>query len=259
MAKVSVTTLDKAPACSEPVPHRSGRIVTHALFARERDSIHVHHHHLTAGAALTWCVAEHDLAVYVWKGGIETGGVELVEGSAAIVEQGGSATAKAGRDGATLLTFQSIKSGPPAPGGGRIHLLPSQWVPRTVHFEGREHIGGALYADASCPTCGIWLHENNLHAAEWIVPLHSHSEDEVIFVIDGAIRLGNRSYGPGTAVAVGAGTLYSFATGPDGLSFLNFRSSAPTYKLADGSQSWSEAEKWLSDLGRKPQYLLPRT
>lgn len=52
---------------------------------------------------------------------------------------------------------------------------------------------------------------------------HAHDEDEVIYVLEGALEVGNRSYPAGSVVTVPAMTLYAFRSGPDGLRFLNFR------------------------------------
>ena len=115
----------------------------------------------------------------------------------------------------------------------------------------------ALHADSQCPTCKLWLHENDYPDADKETALHSHSEDEVIFVRAGTIRLGKRLHGPGTALAIAANTKYGFWSGPDGLSFVNFRGTAPTYTSADGSMVLDEAELWRSHVG-KPEYLVPQ-
>jgi quercetin dioxygenase-like cupin family protein len=52
---------------------------------------------------------------------------------------------------------------------------------------------------------------------------HAHTEDEIIYVLEGSILLGARTLGPGDALHVGRDTLYGFKTGPDGCVFLNFR------------------------------------
>ena len=138
--------------------------------------------------------------------------------------------------------------------GGHIHLLPSEKVPRTQGMGGNQGIGGALHADAGCPTCSVWLHENSYAMADKETAPHSHSEDEVIFVHTGSIRLGNRLYGPGTALAIAAATKYGFHSGPDGLGFVNFRGSSPTYTSADGKVVMDVAELWRGLLGR-PEYV----
>ena len=119
-----------------------------------------------------------------------------------------------------------------------------------------EGIGGALHANAQCPTCSVWLHENSYAMADKETTVHSHSEDEVIFVHTGSIRLGNRIYGAGTALAIAANTKYGFFSGPDGLGFVNFRGTSPTYTSGDGKTVLDEAELWQGMLG-SPQYLEP--
>lgn len=56
-----------------------------------------------------------------------------------------------------------------------------------------------------------------------VISLHAHEEDEIIYVVEGAIRLGNRSYGKGSSVFVARQTLYGFEAGPEGLHMVNFR------------------------------------
>jgi hypothetical protein len=112
-------------------------------------------------------------------------------------------------------------------------------------------MGGGIHADAACPTCTVWLHENDFHCKNGTtVPLHSHSEDEIIFVTAGEIRLGNRRYGPGTALAITANTVYGFEAAPEGLSFINFRAASPTVTTPHGVHD--EAQMWTSKLGKPP-------
>jgi hypothetical protein len=114
-------------------------------------------------------------------------------------------------------------------------------------------MGGGIHADAACPNCTVWLHENDFHSKTGtVIPLHSHSEDEIIFVTAGEIKLGNRIYGPSTALAIAANTIYGFEVPPTGLSFINFRAASPTVTTSHGVMD--EAETWISRLG-KPPYL----
>src|SRR5579864_6491175 len=125
-------------------------------------------------------------------------------------------------------------------------------------------VGGGMHADSGCTTCEVWLHENHfpagrpqLTAEEEKRGVHSHSEHEVIFITDGQIRLGNKLYGPGTAVAIAADTLYSFTPGPEGLSFINFRAGTPgDIQFANG-MAISETGYWR-DRQMKPEYVTPR-
>ena len=112
----------------------------------------------------------------------------------------------------------------------------------------------ALHADSHCPTCRLWLHENDYPDANVETEVHSHSEDEVIFVRAGSVRLGNRVHGPGTALAIAANTKYGFFSGHDGLSLVNFRGASPTYTSADGTVVMDEAELWRARV-KQPEYL----
>jgi hypothetical protein len=52
---------------------------------------------------------------------------------------------------------------------------------------------------------------------------HAHDEDEIIYILEGSLVFGNRTFGPGTAVMVPAWTLYGFRVGEEGVRFANFR------------------------------------
>jgi hypothetical protein len=256
MAKVSIAIVDKANRV--PPPGGNGKIESRALFSGPGQPIHLCVHELDAYAGATLAGDPADVALFVWKGSVEAGGAELSEKSSAIVERGTSLRVEAGAGGATILAFNLGTGEGGKDRGGHVHLLPRDRVPRTEALGGNEGIGGALHADAQCPTCSVWLHENSYAMADKETAVHSHSEDEVIFVHTGSIRLGNRIYGPGTALAIAADTKYGFFSGPDGLGFVNFRGTSPTYTSGDGKTVMDEAELWRGLLGA-PEYLEPAT
>ena len=257
MAKVSIATLDKAERIASPDGqslNAQGDIVTRVMLAGPAHPIHLVVHDLAADARLTLAGGSVDLALFVWKGAVEAGGAQLDAKSSAVIERGASLDITAGREGASAVVFQLGERDGGAAAGGHVHILPHDRVPRTDRLGGNDGIGGALHSDAQCPTCSVWLHENSYAMADKETPVHSHSEDEVIFVHTGSIRLGNRVYGPGTALAIAANTKYGFFSGPDGLGFVNFRATSPTYTSGDGSVVMDEAELWRGLLGQ-PQYL----
>jgi hypothetical protein len=256
MAKVAITPLERAREISPPA-ESEGLIESRAYFGKPIDPIHLQYHRASRRAKLEVSGQPTDRLVYVWKGSVEAGGAALKAGSSAIVEFGASLTLAASGEGATLLVFNVSERRPADREGGHVHLLPSESVSRSASFHGTAGIGGGLHADAQCPTCRVWLHEQVYEMADQETVLHSHSEDEVIFVTDGAIRLGQRLYGPGTALAIAANVKYGFHSGPAGLHFVNFRGSSPTYTSADGLTVLDEAKLWRSALGR-PAYLSPR-
>ncbi len=255
MAKISIATLDDAKATEPPVG-AAGEIQSRAFFEGESDPIHLYWHRLSPNATVEVSGDPADRLVYVWDGSVDAGGRPLATHSSAIVEFGASLTLRAGAGGATLLVFNVRARRPDDRAGQHVHLLPTEAVSRTESFYGSDGIGGGLHADAQCPTCRVWLHEQSYVHEGKETALHSHSEDEVIFVTGGSIRLGNRVYGPGTALAVAANAKYAFFSGPGGLQFINFRGSSPTYTSADGAIVLDEAELWRSALG-SPQYVAP--
>jgi hypothetical protein len=253
MAKVQFVMPDGAAPIEAP---SSGGALIHsrAYFTKEADPLHLQLYELTAGAVWNAGSLETDSLVYVWMGAVVVLGVRLAERSSLIVERGASAEISAIDTTAKLLFFSPKRQRPSEQTAPRLRLLPRARVPCNRDLGGQGLAGGALHADASPSSCHLWLHENDFYVGSNPVAVHSHSEDEIIFVRDGELRVGNRAYGPGTALAIAANTKYGFDVGPKGLSFVNFRASAPTYKSSDGTHSMDEAEFWRSQTGR-PEYL----
>lgn len=56
-------------------------------------------------------------------------------------------------------------------------------------------------------------------------PQHAHTEDEIIFILDGSMRIGAKEYDAHSAILVPGDQLYRFKAGEQGCRFLNFRPS----------------------------------
>jgi mannose-6-phosphate isomerase-like protein (cupin superfamily) len=56
-----------------------------------------------------------------------------------------------------------------------------------------------------------------------VIEAHAHANDEIIWVLEGELKLGARVLGPGESVYIPGWTLYGLQAGPAGLRFLNFR------------------------------------
>jgi hypothetical protein len=252
MPRVSIVCADDAPVVAAP-SGTSGLVTTRAIFSGDSDPIHLYLHRLNAGAAVCFSGSSTDCLLYVWDGAATAHGARLTARSSAIVEYGASLTVNAGAEGAGILEFRVKDRNAEDRAGGHVHLLPSERVPRVEINEGKR-VGMALHADSHCPTCRLWLHENDYPDADVETDVHSHSEDEVIFVRAGSIRLGNRVHGPGTALAIAANTKYGFFSGRAGLSLVNFRGASPTYTSADGTVVMDEAELWRARV-KQPEYL----
>lgn len=259
MPKISVMTLDKAQpvaaaeGCSGPA-----RVL--AYYDDEKSPLHLHIHEIAPGEVLRIAESDTDRLAYVWRGSVEAGGVALAAGSSLIVEHGRSLEIMDGKEAAQILTFAAAHPPVEPRSGGHVHLLPADRVTRAVPDAGSSGVSGGMHFASDCPTCEIWLHENHFPGMEALPAedqqrgVHSHSEDEIIFVTAGQIRLGAKLYGPGTALAIAADTLYSFTAGPEGLSFVNFRSGKPgDIQFANG-MSISETGYWQERVQR-PEYL----
>lgn len=252
MAKVQFVTPENAATIE--APPGAGQIQSRAYFKEQTDPLHLQVHRLTADAVLHVRDLPTDTLVYVWTGTVAVHGVRLGERSSLIMERGASAEMSA-VDGAAALLFFTPKEQRRSDGAvPSLRLLPRERVPHNPDLGGQGFAGGCLHADASDASCRLWLHENDFYVGDSPVAVHSHSEDEIIFVRDGGLRVGSRHYGPGAALAIAAHTKYGFQVGPAGLSFVNFRASAPTYTSDDGKISMDEAEFWRSQTGR-PEYM----
>lgn len=256
MSKVSIKSLDDVEITGLPAGVcRSA--VTRSYFDDQRDSLHLHLVDLEPGNNLRLEPSELDRLLYVWKGAIEVGGLVLKAGSSAIVEHGESLEMSGVDAGTRLLAFSESRPAADQKAGGHVHLLPDESVPRTELQPG---LTGGLHADSACPSCQLWLHENRFQASETEPEpnsergIHSHSEDEIIFVTDGELLFGNRRCLPGTAIAISAGSMYSFTPGRDGLAFVNFRASMPGDIRFKNGHSMSETGYWRERVLR-PQYL----
>ena len=259
MAKVAVVGPERARAVSA-VAGLAGDAALRAYVDGAGNSIHLHLAGLGAGEALRVGPLAGDCAAYVWQGAVSAGGVALETGSSAIVERGGTLALTGADGGAQVLLFSGAEAGDAA--GGQVHLLPAGQVPRMAPEPGSAGVSGGLHADSACPSCTVWLHENHFPAGMDLTAeqaergVHSHTEDEIIFVIGGEIHLGSKLYGPGTALAIAADTLYGFTAGPLGLSFVNFRAAMPgDISFAHGA-TMSETGYWQERVPR-PVYLSP--
>jgi len=259
MGKISIATLSDARSV-DPPPGFAGDAETAALFDQGKDPLHAHLHRLARGAGLRIGPLDVDCMGYVWEGAIDAGGRPLPATSSFVVERGAVLELRGGEAGASVVTFKAAQSPTQPRAGGHVHLLPAERVPR-AELAGTRGAAGGMHADASCPTCHVWLHENSLAPLEAEPAdaasekgVHSHSEDEVIFVTDGHMRLGQRLYGRGSAIAIPAETLYGFGVGPEGLKFVNFRAARPSEIRFKAGGTMDEVAYWRDRVGT-PEYL----
>lgn len=260
MSKVSIISLDKARTVKPPSACSSSGEVR-AYWDDVRNPLHLHLYEIAAGRPLHFEQSDVDRVAYVWRGNVIAGTHVLGEGSSAIVEHGRLLTIQGEAAISQILVFAVADASHQSRVGGHIHLLPVAHVPRTLAPDtGSYAARGGIHANSECPTCQVWLHENSFPGVSTVskdeekLGIHSHTEDEIIFVTDGQIRLGRRLHGPGTALAIAANTLYSFTAGPEGLRFINFRSGLPGDIRFGNGGSMSEVGYWR-DRVSSPQYI----
>jgi hypothetical protein len=185
--------------------------------------IHLWAHHLSAGQALDLPASPADRALYLWSGSVVPQGHAPLRDGAIIVERGAVQCVQAEEAGALILEFQPSAPGArkTAGGGGAVHVLDRAWTP-SYEAQGASLSRHWMFADATCPTCELWLSESRFESGGGAAR-HFHTEDEVMVIIGGEMRLGDRRLRRGGVVAIDRGAAYSFGVGDEGLAFVNFR------------------------------------
>jgi hypothetical protein len=183
---------------------------------------------LDAGTTLTWAEDHGDEGVYVCRGALTLDGKVCPAGGAVIIE-GQAAASVASPEGAAVVHFGPSDAAPPADG----YFGPPAPPPHGAHVVGPGGVYAAtepgrdtrMFADSTCPTCRITLFVTG-RDEPYTSSRHSHSADEILYVLRGEVRFGNRRLGPGDAVGIVGGYKYGFRSGPEGFAFLNYRRDA---------------------------------
>lgn len=229
MSKTRVASYETSTALSLP-PGFSGHAQARSYFPQDDAPLRLHLLEIEQDATLAFEPSAVDRLAHVWQGEVEAGTRRLEAGSTLIVEHGASLDVCALTPQARIAVFSASAPLPNQRSGGHVHLLPRDRVPRVGAND--SGTAGGLHANGKCPGCELWLNENTLPPSPPPPPeeankgVHMHPEDEIIFVTGGDIRLGNRVYEAGAALAVARDTFYGFHPGPSGLSFVTFRPSA---------------------------------
>ncbi|HEX4082919.1 MAG TPA: hypothetical protein VHX40_08150 [Acidimicrobiales bacterium] len=220
-----------APSCEAEGPVRS------ALFHPDGYSLWELEAELAAGSALRWGADHADEAVFVLDGELALDGTACDPKTAVIIEAGVPATVRAVSD-ARILHFGPTEAEAPIDGllgpalgvGHQVHVVDADDAPQVGSGDGP---GAVYYADSSCPTCRIALFEVHCGTPH-VVSSHTHSEDEIIRVMTGELRVGRVTVTAGMSIAVPGELRYGFRT-PGPYSFLNYRRDASLYVGTPGS------------------------
>jgi hypothetical protein len=87
--------------------------------------------------------------------------------------------------------------------------------------------GSTFYADSTCPTCRVTLMRNTRFDG-YRTMSHTHSADELMYVLDGDMRIGSQVAGPDTVITIAGNHRYAFRS-VRGFDFLNYRADASYY------------------------------
>lgn len=203
---------------------------------------------VAAGTVLTWSEVHGEEGIHVLSGGLDVDGQPCPEGGAVIVEADVAVTARATQPSRlvhvgsrTSATKHEPASAAPAADRRGVHVVgPAGWF--VSGSQDRSH--ARWFSDGTCPTCQIALFDVSADEDPGRSRAHTHSADEIIYVVSGTMRLGRRLVPAGTSLCISGGTRYAQSAGPGGCTFLNYR------KESSQQQYYGPGE---------PDYLLPET
>jgi hypothetical protein len=95
------------------------------------------------------------------------------------------------------------------------------------------------WADSSCPKCRICVFCIEHPDTPDVDLPHHHTQDEIIFVLEGELRLGAHRCPAGTAISIPARMRYSLRSDGKAFKFLNYRRDASRF-AAVGREEQSE-------------------
>ncbi|MET0137181.1 MAG: hypothetical protein ABW192_02220, partial [Sphingobium sp.] len=145
-----------------------------------RAPIHLTAYRLEPGGRIDWPASSRCRTLFVRAGEVAMGDRRFGPESLIVIEADATARAQAGQNGADLLEFRHNR-GDEARHGGAVHGIEGGAVPALDH----DDFTSAIQADAGCPGCGVWMHSNHIPKEGVTLDLHSHTEDEVLVVMEG--------------------------------------------------------------------------
>jgi quercetin dioxygenase-like cupin family protein len=238
MPKISVRTLKDIPVADASThnPECRGPVEARPMIVHDDAAIHLRHFSLKGGGSLTWNKPTADICAYVLDGAVEINGITVEKAGAFFVEHDAQVSVSSA-GGADIAVFEDRF--PQRKSGGKVHAIRPENVPNNADQDHGDDGTSWLILDSTCKTCDLWLQQNYMPEGN-SVDLHSHSQDEIIFTTSGEIILGERRFGPFTAISIAKDTVYSFRSGKDGFGMINFRPAESMTQrgdvVTDGSQ-----------------------
>ena len=221
------------------LPRRVDGRAAITLLAADGHSLWMSDVELADATSIGWESAHGDEAVYVFSGAIDIDGRHCPAGGAFVVEAGVAATATA--VGPTrIMHFGSVDPaavadgllGPPRADAHGVHVIGPGGVFESGRLEG---VRATWFADGTCESCRCQLFEVAAPASSNSEGKpHSHSQDEIIYLLEGSISMGSYTLEPFTALFVPADVRYALG-GTGAHRFLNFRRNVSEQIYARGS------------------------
>ena len=195
---------------------------------------------LPVGASLRWTGGQQDQAVFVLAGELQLAGRRCEAGDALLVEAGVECAATVLAH-ARIAHFGSDAQAPPADGpfgapspdghSARVIKAAEAALSCSVGPDGTTYTL-RFFADGSAPTSRAALFSVAIDRPSFAPP-HSHSQDELIHVLEGEVSSGMLHAPAGRTLAVARDRRYSFRT-ETAASFLNFRRDASLITVKRG-------------------------
>ena len=214
------------PSTTYQAPREATGVVSSRRLSHDGYSLWLCDSELADGGTIRWSEDHGDDAVYVFSGALEIDGKRCPAGGAVIVESGvaGVVTAigptRVAHYGTTDNTPPTTGMfGPPEEHDHGVHV----YGPGGHFLSGKlEGVNATWFADSTCATCRCaLLLVDNPDANR--APTHHHSEDEIIYLIEGGITMGAYEFHEGSALCIPGDARYAFTGLSGGHKFLNFR------------------------------------
>lgn len=181
---------------------------------------------IEAGGELRWEDEHGDEAVYLDRGALHVEGGDPCERGGAVLVEAGQRCRIVVDEPSRIIHVGPVDPTPPRDG----HLGAAAHQGRRVHVVGPAGVWQAvdsvrhscLLADSACPTCRITLLYTS-RLGPYRAASHTHSEDELIHLLWGELRVGRHRILPGTTLAIPRDARYGFRSTDAGYAFLNYR------------------------------------
>jgi len=182
---------------------------------------------MSAGATLTWTPEHTEEMALVLAGTIEVCGVSCAADTVIGLESNAVATASA-LEPCRLVMFGSSLTCDAS--SGTVHIVgPGPASTLTMPTDtGAGTLSVGFFLDGTCDGCSLSLLDVSADTAH-STSSHNHSRDEIIYIVDGALRSGPNEVSAGMAVAVPADRQYSLRS-EGHFRFLNFRSDVSVHR-----------------------------